>query len=63
MGDHLIFRRAKEGITRNGEPKRGHRLKLWKDLDGESLKFAWKMKTWRGSRKSSEVLGTITSVK
>ena len=29
--DHLIFRRTKEGISRNWEPKRGDHWKLWKD--------------------------------
>jgi len=53
----LIFRRTKGGssvVTEN--PKMGDRLKLWKDSEGGPFKFAWKMKTWGGSRKSSKVI-------
>ena len=42
-GDHLMFRRTKAGISRNWEPKR-----VWKDSEGEPIKFAWKMKIWEG---------------
>ena len=63
-GDHLIFRRKKGGISRKREPPRGNRLKFWKDSEGGPLKFAWRMETWEeGSRKSSKLLGGITSVK
>ena len=39
-GYRLIFGRTKGGISRNWEPKRGDHWKLWKDSEGESLKFA-----------------------
>ena len=44
-GDHLIYGRTKRGISRNCEPKRWDRGKLWKDSESGPLKFAWKMKT------------------
>ena len=50
-GDHLIFGRTKRGgggsvVTEN--PKGGS-LKTLEGFGGGPLKFAWKMKTWRGS--------------
>ena len=63
-GDHLIFRRTKGGISRNWEPERGNRWKLWKGSEGGPLKFAWKVKTWGGDCESHQkLLGGITSVK
>ena len=55
LGDHLIVRRTKGGISRNWEPKKGGggSLKTLEGFRGGPLKFAWKMKTWGG----------ITSVK
>ena len=48
-GDHLIFRRTKEGISRNWEPKTGDHWKRWKDQGrGET------------ARKSSNVIREIT---
>ena len=38
-GDHLIFRRTKEGISRQWERKRGDHWKLCKDSEGELLKW------------------------
>ena len=59
LGGSLDCRRTKGGISRNWEPKRGDRWKLWKDSEGGPLKFAWKMKTWRrGSRESHQKLLT-----
>ena len=55
-GGHLIFKRTKWGISRNWETKSGEHWKLWKDSEGGPLKFAWKMKTRGGSRKSSKVI-------
>ena len=54
-GDHLIFGRTKGGISRNWEPKRGLRWKLWKDSERGPLKFAWKMKT-EGGRGIAKVI-------
>ena len=53
LGGSLDCRRTKGGISRNWEPKRGDRWKLWKDSEGGPLKFAWKMKTWRRGRRES----------
>ena len=64
-GDHLIFGRTKGGISCNWEPKRGDHWKLWKDSGWGPLKFAWKMKTWRGgggSRKTSKVISGAGSL-
>ena len=65
-GNHLIFRTAKGGVSRNWEPKRRDSWKLWKDSERGPLKFSWKMKTWAGGgdRESHQMLlGRITSVK
>ena len=48
-------------VTEN--PKEGS-LKNLEGCRGGTTQFAWKMKTWRGgSRKSSKVIGGVTSVK
>ena len=63
-GDHLSFGRTKGGSVVTENPKGGI---TGKDSEGEPLKFAWKMKTWRagGDREKHQKLlgGQITSVK
>ena len=60
-GDHFIFERKKEGIIRNWEPKRGDRLKFWKDSEGcggrEGAQIWLENEDMgRGSQKSSKVI-------
>ena len=65
-GDHLIFRRTEGGISLNLEPKRGGSLKTLEGFTDAPLKFAWKMKTWRGGgdcESHQQLSGGITLVK
>ena len=63
-GDHLIFRRTKEGSVVTEDPKGGS-LKTLEGFKRRPLKFAWKMKTWGGGgdRESNQMLlGGVTSL-
>ena len=57
-GDHMIFGREKGGISRNWEPKRGNRWKLWKDSEGGTTQICLENEDiWGGgSPKSSKVI-------
>ena len=65
-GDHLIFRRTKEGISRNWEPKTEDHWKRWKDQGrGETAQICLENEDigW-GDRESHQMLlGRTQSVK
>ena len=52
----MIFRETKGGISCKLRTQRGESLKTLEGFRGGPLKFAWRMKTWGGSRKSSNVI-------
>ena len=62
-GDHLIFRRTKGGISRNCRTQKGGSLKTLEGCRGRTTRISFENEDMGGSRKSSNVVRGVTSVK